>query len=128
MLNHVVLQGRLTRDIELRHTQSGKAVTAFTIAVDRGRDSGADFINCVAWEKTAEFISKYFSKGKMILISGRLTQRNYQDKNDDKRTTYEVIVNNVNFCDSKAENKDLSNAYAEPEFAEIPDDDGELPF
>ena len=129
MLNHVVLQGRLTKDVELRYTQTEKAVASFTVACDRGKDSGADFINCVAWEKTGLFIDKYFSKGRMILIDGRLTHRNYEDKNGNKRTAYEVVVNSANFCDDKTknENKPVS---VEPEFYDVDDSDDEsgLPF
>ena len=124
MLNHIVLQGRLTRDVELRYTQREKAVAAFTIAVDRGRDNGADFINCVAWEKTALFIDKYFNKGDMILLDGRLQQRNYEDRDGNKRTAFEVVVSSVNFCGGKAKDKPEN---AQPEFEEL-DDDGELPF
>lgn len=128
MLNQVILQGRLTKDVELRYTQTEKAVAAFTIAVDRGKDSGADFINCVAWEKTAQFLEKYFHKGDMILLVGRLTQRNYEDKNGNKRTAYEVIVNNVNFCNSKAKSEDKPVGDSAADFTELDDSDGELPF
>ena len=124
-LNSVIIQGRVTKDIELRYTQSGKAVVGFTVACDRGKDSGADFINCVAWEKCAEFISKYFTKGRMMLIDGRLAQRTYEDRDGNKRTTYEVIVNTVNFCDDKSKTESKPVA---PEFVELPEDDGELPF
>lgn len=126
MLNHIVLQGRLTKDAEIRYTQSEKAVASFSIAVDRGRDNGADFINCVAWEKTAQFIDKYFSKGDMILIEGRLQSRSYEDKNGNKRTAFEVVVGSVNFCGGKAKTED--KPVAEPVFVDMPDDDGELPF
>ena len=122
MLNNITIHGRLTKDVELRYTKSEKAVASFTVACDRpGKDSGADFIPCVAWEKTAEMIDRYFHKGSQILVSGRLAQRDYEDKNGNKRTTYEVVVNTVDFCDSKA--KDTT-----PQFVEVDDDDGEIPF
>ena len=122
MLNTITIHGRLTKDVELRYTKSEKAVASFTVACDRpGKDSGADFIPCVAWEKTAEMLDKYFHKGSQILVNGRLSQREYEDKNGNKRTTYEVIVNAVDFCDSKA--KDTT-----PQFVEVDEDDGEIPF
>lgn len=126
MLNHIVLQGRLTKDVEIRHTQSEKAVASFSIAVDRGRDNGADFINCVAWQQTAEFISKYFSKGDMILVEGRLTSRSYEDKAGNKRTAFEVVVGNVNFCGSKSNGEKKQTA--DVVFEEIEGDEDSLPF
>ena len=128
MLNHVVLQGRLTKSVELRHTTTGKPVASFSIAVDRGADRGADFINCVAWQKTAEFIYKYFGKGDMILLDGRLTSRPYEDSHGNKRTAYEVVVGSVNFCGSKAKNDDKPVDVSAEDFTELPDDDDELPF
>ena len=127
MLNTIIIQGRLTKNVELRHTTTGKAVASFTVAVDRGKNSGADFIPCVAWEKSAEFIEKYFHKGDMILVSGRLTQRNYEDKDGNKRTAYEVIVNTANFCDSK-KSEDKQPVNAEPEFYDVDDSEDGLPF
>ena len=107
MLNHITIMGRLTRDPELRRTGSGIAVASFTVAVDRdfgGRDGGereTDFIDCVAWRQTGEFVSKYFTKGSMIVVSGRLQIRNWNDKDGNKRRTAEVVADNVYFGDSK---------------------------
>ena len=107
MLNHITIMGRLTRDPELRRTGSGVAVASFTVAVDRdfgGRDGGekeTDFIDCVAWRQTGEFVSKYFTKGSMIVVSGRLQIRNWTDKDGNKRRTAEVVADNCYFGDSK---------------------------
>ena len=115
MLNHIVIMGRLTRDPELRRTGSGIAVASFTVAVDRdfsGRDGGekeTDFIDCVAWRQTGEFVSKYFTKGSMIVVSGRLQIRSWNDKDGNKRRTAEVVADNVYFGESKRGNE--SNAY-----------------
>ena len=116
MLNHIVIMGRLTRDPELRRTGSGVAVASFTVAVDRdfgGRDGGekeTDFIDCVAWRQTGEFVSKYFTKGRMIVVSGRLQIRSWTDKDGNKRRTAEVVADNCYFGDSKRDN-DGGNAY-----------------
>ena len=116
MLNHIVIMGRLTRDPELRRTGSGIAVASFTVAVDRdfgGRDGGekeTDFIDCVAWRQTGEFVSKYFTKGRMIVVSGRLQIRSWTDKDGNKRRTAEVVADNVYFGDSKRDNEG-GNAY-----------------
>ena len=116
MLNHITIMGRLTRDPELRRTGSGIAVASFTVAVDRdfsGRDGGereTDFIDCVAWRQTGEFVSKYFTKGSMIVVSGRLQIRNWNDKDGNKRRTAEVVADNCYFGDSKRDN-DGGNAY-----------------
>ena len=134
MLNTIILQGRLTKDCELRYTKTDKAVATFTIAVDRGgKDAGAVFVNCVAWEKTATFIDQYFKKGDMILLQGKLDSRNYEDKNGNKRTAYEVVVGNVNFCGGKKEqgeyNYNEKPRYVEqPKFEEMDDSEEELPF
>ena len=107
MLNHITIMGRLTRDPELRRTGSGIAVASFTVAVDRdfgGRDGGekeTDFIDCVAWRQTGEFVSKYFTKGSMIVVSGRLQIRSWTDKEGNKRRTAEVVADNCYFGDSK---------------------------
>ena len=107
MLNHIVLMGRLTRDPELRRTGSGLAVASFTLAVDhdyKAADSGergVDFIDIVAWRNTAEFVSKYFSKGRMAVVSGRLQIRNWTDREGNKRRSAEVVADNVYFGDSK---------------------------
>ncbi len=151
MLNHITLMGRLVRDPELRYTQSQVPVASFRIAVDRdfaGRDGGdrqADFIDIVAWRQTAEFVSKYFQKGRMIVVSGRLQMRDWTDRDGNKRTSAEVVADNVYFGDSKRDGdgpRDSypSNSYGANEsarrpsapapsaFAELGDDDGELPF
>ncbi len=107
MLNHITIMGRLTRDPELRRTGSGVAVASFRVAVDRdfvSKDGGerkADFIDCVAWRQTGEFISKYFAKGRMIVVDGRLEMRDWTDKDGNKRTSAEVVVANAYFGDSR---------------------------
>lgn len=105
MLNHAVFMGRLTSDPELKHTSSGKAITSFTVAVNRpgkqGDDTKTDFIDCVAWENTAEFITKYFCKGKMIVIDGEITSRTREDKEGGKRKYIEVNARVAYFADSK---------------------------
>ncbi len=121
MLNHIVIMGRLTRDPELRRTGSGIAVASFTVAVDRdfgGRDGGekeTDFIDCVAWRQTGEFVSKYFTKGSMIVVSGRLQIRNWTDKEGGKRRSAEIVADNVYFGESKRSSEGNSsyggNAY-----------------
>ena len=170
MLNRAILQGRLVADPELRHTQSGVAVASFRIACDRDYRSkdpnaqNADFINIVAWRQTAEFISRYFSKGSMILVDGRIQVREYTDNNGQRRYVTEIVADNVNFAGSKRDNSGNGSygqsnsygggynqsapqaggqpSYAAPsayapsgagqapanEFAELNDDDGELPF
>ena len=158
MLNHITLMGRLVRDPELRRTGSGVAVASFRIAVDRdyspkdGGERKADFIDCVAWRQTGEFISKYFTKGRMIVVDGRLEMRDWTDKEGNKRTSAEVIVENAYFGDSKRDgdsgasyggNAYGGNSYAAPapsyggysapaapasDFAMLDDDDAQLPF
>ena len=106
MLNHIVIMGRFTRDPELRRTGSGIAVASFTLAVDRDFKSGnskekdVDFIDCVAWRQTGEFVGKYFTKGRMAVVSGKLQIRSWTDKDGNKRRTAEVIADNVYFADS----------------------------
>ena len=132
MLNVVVLQGRLARDTELRQTQTGKAVCNFTIACGRGSDQ-TDWLDVVSWDKTAEFICKYFRKGSMILLEGRLQSRKYQDKNGNQRTAIEVVAGSVNFCGGKQENGAAVTTKADKSetvhdgFEPIMDD-GDLPF
>lgn len=127
-LNLVVMQGRLTKDCELRYTKADKAVASFTIAVDKGgRDAGAIFVNCTAWEKTGEFIDRYFKKGDMILVQGKLDSRNYEDKNGVKRTAWEVVVNTVNFCGGKSNNENEKPRYQE-HFTEMDGSEEDLPF
>lgn len=160
MLNHITIMGRLTRDPELRYTQSQTPVASFTLAVDRdfgSRDGGekqTDFIDCVAWRQTAEFVSKYFSKGSMAVVSGRLQIRDWTDREGGKRRSAEVVVDNMYFGESRRRDSGDSGSYsgnnygsnyggesrsysapapaapaanANP-FAELDDGDGELPF
>ncbi len=162
MLNHIVIMGRLTRDPELRRTGTGIAVASFSVAVDRdfgGRDGGereTDFIDCVAWRQTGEFVSKYFTKGSMIVVSGRLQIRSWNDKDGNKRRTAEVVADNVYFGESKRSSESNAfggnsygnNSYGTPaytapapsfgsysapaapasDFAMLDDDDAQLPF
>ena len=163
MLNHITIMGRLVRDPELRRTGSGIAVASFTVAVDRdfgSRDGGekeTDFIDCVAWRQTGEFVSKYFTKGRMIVVSGRLQIRSWTDKDGNKRRTAEVVADNCYFGDSKRDSEGGSsyggntyggNAYSNygapsgnnyggysapagnpaSDFAMLDDDDAQLPF
>ena len=153
MLNHITIMGRLTRDPELRRTGSGIAVASFTVAVDRdfgGRDGGereTDFIDCVAWRQTGEFVSKYFTKGSMIVVSGRLQIRNWNDKDGNKRRSAEVVADNCYFGESKRSADSNSSyggnsygnsgsnygGYSAPaapasDFAMLEDDDAQLPF
>ena len=117
MLNHIVIMGRLTRDPELRRTGSGVAVTSFSLAVDRdfapkdGGERETDFIDCVAWRQTGEFVSKYFTKGRMAVVSGRLQIRNWNDKDGNKRRSAEVVADNVYFGDSKRDDQGGSSSY-----------------
>ena len=159
MLNHITIMGRLTRDPELRRTGSGIAVASFSVAVDRdfgGRDGGereTDFIDCVAWRQTGEFVSKYFTKGSMIVVSGRLQIRSWTDKEGNKRRSAEVVADNVYFGESKRSSDGASSyssnggynsnpapapsyggGYSAPaaapasDFAMLEDDDAQLPF
>ena len=138
MLNRIVLMGRLTRDPELRRTQSGTAVVSFSIACDRdyaaqGAERETDFIDIVAWRGTAESVEKYFSKGRMIVVGGRLQIRNWEDKDGNKRRSAEVVADSVYFGDSKRDG-DGGKAKGEPAydptggFSQLADDDSELPF
>lgn len=141
MLNRIILMGRLTRDPEVRHTQQGTAVASFTLAADRDfkeRDGGTatDFIDIVAWRNTAEFVSKYFTKGRMAVVEGRLQIRDWTDRDGNKRRTAEVVADNVYFADSKKVDPLEQFTAAHPEtvadsgaqFAELADYDGDLPF
>ncbi len=150
MLNHITIMGRLTRDPEIRYTQSQTPVTSFTLAVDRdfgGRDGGekqTDFIDCVAWRQTAEFVSKYFTKGSMAVVSGRLQIRDWTDREGGKRRNAEVVVDNIYFGESKRREggdvrsdsrpayqssyESVSPSMGASAFSELGDDDGELPF
>lgn len=122
MLNHIVLMGRLTKDPELRTTQAGVPVATFTLACDRdyapqGQQKEADFIGCVAWRATAEFVNRYFFKGKTAVVSGRLQKRSYEDRNGVKREVAEIVCDNVYFGDDKKRDQG-SDGYAagEPEY------------
>ena len=147
MLNKCFFQGRLTRDPELRHTQSGTAVASFSLAVDRDFKDKAtgerttDFIDVVAWRGTAEFVSRFFTKGRMAVVVGSLQIRDWTDKDGNKRRSAEVIAESVYFGDSKRDADPLDKladdaapvSYPDPagspgEFAELTEDDGELPF
>ena len=139
MLNHITIMGRLTRDPELRHTGSGIAVASFTLAVDRdfsGKDGGekeVDFIDCTAWRQTGEFVSKYFTKGRMAVVSGRLQIRKWTDKDGNNRRTAEIVADNCYFADRRKDNSGDA-AVATPastpasDFAILEDDDASLPF
>lgn len=128
-INNVMLLGRLTRDPELRHTQSGTSVATFTLAVDGFNKGDVDFINCVAWRQTGEFVSKYFEKGDQLALTGRISVRNYEDKNGDKRTATEVIAERVSFCGGKkSEGKPRRGEDVTAEDFEDLDEDEELPF
>lgn len=139
MLNRIVLMGRLTRDPELRRTGSGTAVSSFSIAVDRdfkgqGGEKETDFIDIVAWRNTAEFVSKYFTKGRMAVVEGRLQIRDWKDKEGNNRRSAEVVADNVYFGDSKRDGDAAGGSYTGSQtaqsggFKEIDEDDGELPF
>ncbi|HNY00346.1 MAG TPA: single-stranded DNA-binding protein [Oscillospiraceae bacterium] len=150
MLNHIVIMGRLTRDPEIRYTQSQTPVASFSLAVERdfgGKDGGekqTDFIDCVAWRQTAEFVSKYFTKGSMAVVSGRLQIRDWTDREGNKRRSAEVVADNIYFGESKRRDggdnrgERTDTSYSAPKyeapasggsaFSEIGDDDGELPF
>ena len=150
MLNHITIMGRFVRDPELRRTGSGVAVASFTLAVDRDFKSGnsgekeVDFIDCVAWRQAGEFVSKYFSRGRMAVVSGRLQIRSWNDKDGNKRRTAEVVADNVYFVDSKSEpastapQASASASYSAPaysapnypasDFQMLEDDDAQLPF
>ena len=128
MLNHITIMGRLTRDPELRRTGSGVAVASFTVAVDRDfGEKETDFIDCVAWRQTGEFVDKYFSKGRMIVVSGRLQIRSWTEKDGSKRRKAEVVADNVYFGDSKNSNNDNTAAPAH-DFMLLEGDDSVLPF
>lgn len=131
MINNVTLMGRLTAAPELKTTQSGTSVTAFCIAVDRrfqkDGDKQADFINCVAWRNTAEFIARYFGKGDMIAVTGEIQTRKYQDKNGNNRVAVEVIIDNASFCGGKNGEGKGSEPPANNGFTELGEND-DLPF
>ena len=152
MLNHITIMGRLTRDPELRYTQSQTPVASFTLAVDRdfgSRDGGekqTDFIDCVAWRSTAEFVNKYFQKGSIAVVSGRLQIRDWTDREGGKRRSAEVVVDNIYFGESRRRDSSEGNSYdsrssyssyeaprspspaPSSPFSDLDDGDGELPF
>ena len=148
MLNKIILMGRLTRDPELRRTQQGTAVASFSLAVDRdykakGAEKKTDFIDIVAWRNTAEFVSKYFAKGRMAVVEGRLQIRSYTDKEGNNRRVAEVVADNIYFGDSKKDGGNTGSGnyggssydggyaggdYGSSNFQEVDEDDGELPF
>ena len=136
MLNKVFLQGRLVADPDLRHTQQGTPVASYRLAVDRGYKSkdpnaqNADFVNVVSWRNTAEFVCKYFTKGRMMLVEGRLQMRDYTDKDGNRRVAAEVVTDNVHFADSRKDgsNNEDGSLQESAGFEELADDDGDLPF
>lgn len=142
MLNHIVIMGRLGKDQELRRTQSGVAVATFNVAVDRDFKDKAtgqratDWITCVAWRSTAEFVEKYFAKGSQVLVAGRLQMRDWTDKDGNKRISAEVVVEQMYFGDSKRDGEGGTRAGSyqppvtgpEDEMAELEGDDGDFPF
>ncbi len=141
MLNHIVIMGRLTRDPEYRTTSSSLSVANFTVAVDRdfsGKDGGekeTDFIDCVAWRKTAEFLTKYFTKGSMIVVSGRLQIRQWKDKEGNNRRSAEIVADNVYFGESKngnsggnSDNSVANHAAPASNFIPLDGPDEQLPF
>ena len=142
MINSVVLMGRLTYEPELKRTPSGVSVINLQVACDRnyvakGEERKADFIDCIAWRQTAEFISRYFHKGSMIAIEGSIQTENFTDKDGNKRKLVTVVANNVSFCGSKADSDTVNPAFSQPapshasvdnsDFEEI-DEDDDLPF
>jgi single-strand DNA-binding protein len=149
MLNKIILMGRLTREPELRTTQSGVSVATFTLAVERdfqrGEERQTDFIDIVAWRGTADFVHKYFRKGQLVAVTGRLQSRKWEDKEGNKRVSFEVVTEEVHFAERKQDSYGGPPASASPQpkqqddappfridapatFAELDDDDGELPF
>lgn len=129
-LNRISVMGRIGKDLELRRTQSGKAVTSFPIAVDRdGKDAGTDWFDVVAWERTAEFAAQYCAKGRKVVVDGRLQARDWTDKDGNKRRAVEIIANSVYFADSKPQDSSESNALYSTAGGMIEvEDDGNLPF
>ena len=136
MLNRIILMGRLTRDPELRRTGSGTAVTSFSLAVDRDFKSQSgeketDFIDVVAWRTTAEFVAKYFSKGRMAVVEGRLQLRDWTDKDGNKRRNAEVLADNIYFGDAKKDADSVAKKYAGGQFVEVDEDfdtDDDMPY
>lgn len=132
MLNKGILMGRLTRDPELRHTQSGTAVCSFTLAIDRDRkdangEKQTDFIDCVAWNKQAEFVAQWFSKGMMAIVVGRIQSRKWQDQNGNNRTAIEINCEDVSFGETK-KNRDSNSGRQNSDFADMLEEDSNVPF
>lgn len=127
MINQAILMGRLTRDPEVRHTSTGKAVCSFSVAVESGygENKKTDFISCVAWDNKAEFLGKYFTKGMMIIISGRISTRSWESKDGKKQWTTEVVVNEINFGESK---KQSSEHGSYNDFDDLSGIDDDFPF
>jgi len=133
MLNVVTIAGRCTREIELRYTQSQKAVASFTLACERdfaptGEKKEVDYVNCVAWGKTGEIIHQYATKGSMLMVSGRLQSREWTDKNDNKRREWEVVADHVYFGESKKNAKPVDVEAPQSTFSDLSDTEGDLPF
>lgn len=165
MLNKAILMGRLTRDPELRHTQSNMAVASFSLAIDRGRkgpngERQTDFIDCVAWGRQAEFVHQWFTKGMLAIVVGRIQSRSWEDKNGNKRVSIEVVADEISFGETKKSRDSGGGNYAgggydsgsqirpegnnyggapapapsfdlpvgDSDFAELSDDDGDVPF
>ena len=131
MLNHLVIMGRIVRDPEIRRTATGKSVVSFDIACDKpGKESGASFIPCVAWEKTGEFIGKYFTKGSAIVLEGRVESRQYETKDGQKRTVIELVASQAHFCGKKEESNVgfVPKESVPAQFEELEGDDFGLPF
>lgn len=134
-LNHIIIMGRLTKDPEIRYTQSQTPVASFTIACDRGYQQGGserqtDFVSCIAWRQTAEFVSKYFTKGSMAIVSGRLQIRDWTGREGNKRRSAEIVADNIYFGESKRRDGEVTPLAdtSTTSFQELSDDDGELPF
>ena len=132
MLNKGILMGRLKRDPELRHTQSGTAVCSFTLAIDRDRkdangEKQTDFIDCVAWNKQAEFVAQWFSKGMMAIVVGRIQSRKWQDQNGNNRTAIEINCEDVSFGETK-KNRDSNSGRQNSDFEDMPEEDSYVPF
>lgn len=133
-LNHIIVMGRITKDPEMRYTQSQTPVASFTIACDRdyqqgGSERQTDFVSCIAWRQTAEFVSKYFAKGSMAIVSGRLQIRDWNDREGNKRKSAEIVADNIYFGESKRRDADAPTTdVSTTSFQELADDDGELPF
>lgn len=134
MLNDITVMGRITKDIELRRTESGTAVASFSIACERdfkaqNGEKSTDFFDIVAWKNTAEFVERYFGKGRMIVIRGRLQTRTWKDKEGNNRKSVEIVADNVYFGDSKKSEASTAESYsATTEFVPLDEEDGNLPF